>query len=52
MILWIEGYDRHYEMENLCRIFFPYQKIQVVLGRPEETAEDAIQAGVGVEEGA
>lgn len=39
MILWIEGHDRHYEMENLCRIFFPYQKIQVRMGHPEEESD-------------
>ena len=48
MILWIEGHDRHYEMENLCRIFFPYQKIQVRMGHPEEESalaeEDRRQA--------
>lgn len=29
MILLIDGHSFHYEMENLCRIFFPYQKIHV-----------------------
>ena len=27
MVLKIERHDFHYEMENLCRIFFPYEKI-------------------------
>ena len=38
MILMIEGHDFHYEMENLCRIFFPYEKIKTVRERvePEE----------------
>ena len=38
MILMIEGHDFHYEMENLCRIFFPYKKIKTVRERvePEE----------------
>ncbi len=29
MTLIIDGHSFHYEMENLCRIFFPYQKINV-----------------------
>ena len=29
MTLIIEGHSFHYEMENLCRIFFPYNKIKV-----------------------
>lgn len=31
MTLIIDGHSFHYEMENLCRIFFPYQKIDVVM---------------------
>ena len=30
MILVIDGHPFHYEMENLCRVFFPYQKIKVM----------------------
>ncbi len=30
MILWIDGHCFHYEMENLCRVFFPYEPIQRV----------------------
>ncbi len=30
MILKIMGHTFHYEMENLCRVFFPYEKIRVV----------------------
>lgn len=38
MILVIDGHPFHYEMENLCRVFFPYQKIKVmpVLSQNEE----------------
>lgn len=28
MTLCIDGHEFHYEMENLCRLFFPYQKIR------------------------
>ena len=27
MILFLKGHDFHYETENLCRVFFPYEKI-------------------------
>lgn len=37
MILYIEGHDFHYETENLCRLFFPYERILVVR---EETASN------------
>ena len=30
MILVIDGHSFHYEMENLCRVFFPHQKIKVM----------------------
>ncbi|MCL2508498.1 MAG: coproporphyrinogen dehydrogenase HemZ [Oscillospiraceae bacterium] len=30
MILHIVGHDFHYEMENLCRVFFPDEQIRVV----------------------
>lgn len=29
MILYISGHDFHYEMENICRLFFPEEKIRV-----------------------
>ena len=30
MILRISGHDFHYECENLCRVFFPNEKINIV----------------------
>ncbi len=45
MILQIEGHDFHYEMENLCRIFFPYEKIVTTA---DTAADDAIVAYTGV----
>lgn len=50
MILWIEGYDRHYEMENLCRIFFPYQKIEVRFAHPDGEKTEQAQAWLRVKE--
>lgn len=32
MILIIDGHDYHYEMESLCDIFLPYEKVTVVYG--------------------
>lgn len=49
MILWIKGHSHHYEMESLCRIFFPYQKIQVKFGDREEVDDTQAQAWVGAE---
>ena len=41
MILVIDGHSFHYEMENLCRVFFPHQKIKVmsVLSQNEEDGQ-------------
>ncbi|MDD5952922.1 MAG: coproporphyrinogen dehydrogenase HemZ [Oscillospiraceae bacterium] len=44
MILYIDGHDYHYEMENLCAIFLPYEKIKVVEALPEEIAPEEIVA--------
>lgn len=35
MTLYINGHDYHYEMENICRLFFPYEKINVTYEQPE-----------------
>ena len=32
MILRIFGHDFHYECENLCRVYFPNEKINIVYG--------------------
>lgn len=41
MILYIDGHDFHYEMENLCRVFFPEEQIRTVrsdeMGEPHVT---------------
>lgn len=37
MILYIHGHDFHYEMENLCRVFFPNEKIKVTDEQPDDT---------------
>jgi len=44
MTLIIDGHSFHYEIENLCRIFFPYQQIKVTT----ELCEDNILAYTGV----
>lgn len=45
MILYINGHDFHYEMENLCRVFFPDEKIKTVYEyeREEKTVETVIE---------
>lgn len=44
MTLLIDGHSLHYEMENLCRVFFPHQKINVVC----EPCDDKILAYTGI----
>lgn len=36
MILIIKGHSFHYEMENLCRVFFPYEKINTLAEMPQD----------------
>ncbi len=36
MILRVLNHKFHYEMENLCRVFYPYEKIKVVHDNEEE----------------
>ncbi|MDR1927031.1 MAG: coproporphyrinogen dehydrogenase HemZ, partial [Oscillospiraceae bacterium] len=36
MLLYVLGHPFHYEMENLCRLFFPEEKIRVLRGRESE----------------
>ena len=38
MILRIFGHDFHYECENLCRVYFPNEKINIVY---DESGEDS-----------
>lgn len=44
MTVVIEGHSFHYEMENLCRIFYPQEKINVV----SEPNDDSVLAYTGV----
>ncbi|HEX3026403.1 MAG TPA: hypothetical protein VHR42_04145 [Clostridia bacterium] len=46
MTLLIDGHPFHYEMENLCRVFLPYEKITVT----SEACEDTILAYTGLME--
>lgn len=46
MTLVIEGHSFHYEMENLCRIFYPHEKIDVVA----EPNDDVVQAYTGLKQ--
>lgn len=40
MILRITGHDFHYECENICRVFFPDEKITVVTGDEGEDSRE------------
>lgn len=39
MILLVDGHPYHYEMENLCRVFLPYEEIRTVYEIPEQLPE-------------
>lgn len=51
MLLYLNGHSFHYEMENLCRIFFPYQQITRLQGEPPEDALDYVATSLWREEG-
>lgn len=44
MILWIDGHAFHYEMENLCRVFFPDERIKTV--RMDEAGEPHVRTSL------
>ena len=51
MTLLIDGHSFHYEMENLCRIFYPHSKINIVTVEPseeEQPAADGVTAYTGL----
>ena len=47
MTLIIEGHPFHYEMENLCRIFFPQEKIKVISSKEEAEPRSAYASVTG-----
>lgn len=48
MILYVVNHKFHYEMENLCRVFFPYETIKVV--RDEAVGDDPMTVITELEE--
>lgn len=48
MILRVINHKFHYEMENLCRVFYPYESIRVV--RDSDEGEDALTVVTALEE--
>lgn len=42
MILRIFGHDFHYECENLCRVYFPNEKINIVYDESGEDTKDVV----------
>ena len=42
MILRIFGHDFHYECENLCRVYFPNEKINIVYGDDGEDTKTVV----------
>ena len=49
MTLWLRGHGYRFEMENICRLFLPQEKIRAVEERPEET--EGVTAETGLERG-
>ena len=45
MIILIENHPFAYEMENLCRVFFPNEKFTIVREAPEQGEEDLVRTG-------
>ena len=39
MVLLVDGHPYHYEMENLCRVFLPYEEIKTIFEVPEALPE-------------
>lgn len=50
MRLLVDGHAFHYEMENLCRVFFPYEKIVTGDGEWPEGEENAVLTALQQEE--
>ena len=48
MILRVINHKFHYEMENLCRVFYPYESIRVL--HDDEEGEDSLCAVTSLEE--
>ena len=48
MILKVVNHKFHYEMENLCRVFYPYETIRVI--HDDEGAEDSFAVVTSLEE--
>ena len=52
MILYIDGHDFRFEMENICRLFVPMEKIAVApLGPQQAPDETAVFAYTGLRDG-
>ena len=50
MILFIDGHAYHYEMESLCDIFLPYEKVRVVYELPPDADKEPIVATTRIRE--
>ena len=50
MILLVDGHPYHYEMENLCRVFLPYEEIKTVYEKKADTPESETVVYTGIEQ--
>lgn len=51
MILRIFGHDFHYECENLCRVYFPNEKINIVYGDEGDDPKEVVTRCIPVDGG-
>ncbi|MBO5859260.1 MAG: coproporphyrinogen dehydrogenase HemZ, partial [Clostridia bacterium] len=51
MILRIFGHDFHYECENLCRVYFPNEKINIVYDGEGADSKEVVTRCIPVEGG-
>ncbi|MBR6786009.1 MAG: coproporphyrinogen dehydrogenase HemZ [Clostridia bacterium] len=51
MILRIFGHDFHYECENLCRVWFPNEKINIVYDNSGNDAKEVVTRCISIEGG-
>lgn len=50
MVLLVDGHPYHYEMENLCRVFLPYDEIKTIYEASESLPEPETAVYTGIQQ--
>lgn len=50
MVLLVDGHPYHYEMENLCRVFLPYDEIKTIFEATEALPESETTVYTGIKQ--